>query len=126
MSEVKKELYTRENLESFFKWKDDSALFHFPEELHCEERASEYACKNPRTDGFLVFKSKYKGKRYFWVEKGESYELDPVECFLKVRDMKYNRAKEMIQKKLFKKGLPPENPNKIDRIRAKFREKAEH
>jgi hypothetical protein len=40
--------------------------------------------------------------------------------------MKYNRAKEMIQKKLFKKGLPPENPNKIDRIRAKFREKAEH
>ena len=48
MVEAVKDLYTRENIEAFFKWKDDSTLFFFPEELHCEERASEYALKNPR------------------------------------------------------------------------------
>ena len=69
MSEVK-ELYTRENIENFFKWRADTALEHFSEELHCEDQASDYARSHPRTSGFITFKSKYKGKRFFWIEKG--------------------------------------------------------
>jgi hypothetical protein len=98
------ELYSRENIEQFFKWKDDSALEHFPEELHCEDKASEYARSRPRSDGFITFKSKYKGKRYFWITRGEAYEIDPIECFLKVKDKRYSRAKELIHKSIFKRG----------------------
>ncbi len=99
------DLYSRENLEQFFKWKDSGALEHFPEELHCVEQAANFAASKPRIVGFITFKSKYRGKRYFWIEKGESSEIDPIECFLKVKDLKYNRAKEVIQSKLFKRGL---------------------
>jgi hypothetical protein len=97
------ELYSRENIEQFFKWKGDSALDHFPDELHCEDQASDYARSQPRASGFITFKSKYKGKRYFWIENGTARELDPMECFLKVRDVRYNRAKDLIHKKLFRR-----------------------
>jgi hypothetical protein len=99
------ELYSRENIEQFFKWKDSSALEHFPEELHCEEKASEYARSWPRVDGFITFKSKYKGKRYFWISRGEAIELDPMECFLRAKDKKYSRARDLIYKSIFKKGI---------------------
>lgn len=108
MGEVK-ELYTRENIENFFKWKDDSAkdhLDHFIDELHCEDQASDYARSKPRAKGFITFKSKYKGKRYFWIEGGKAEELDAMVCFLRVRDEKYNRARDLIHSKIFKKGLP--------------------
>lgn len=95
-------LYCRENLEQFFKWKDDSALAHFPDELECDERAQEYALSHFRSCGFISFKSKYRGKRYFWIESGESYEIDPMECFIRIRDLRYDRARNIIHKKLFK------------------------
>ncbi len=100
MGEV--ELYSRENLEAFFRWKDDSALEQFPDDLHCEERASEFARSKPHANWFITFKSKYRGKRYFWVNHGVAMELDPIECYLRVRDQRYSRAKSLIHKKLFR------------------------
>lgn len=100
MGEV--ELYSRENIEGFFKWKDDSALEHYPDEVDCADRASDYARLNRYSTGFITFKSNYRGKRFFWIEGGEASEIDPIECFLKVREMRYSRAKNLIQRKLFK------------------------
>jgi hypothetical protein len=99
------DLYSRENIEQFFKWKDDSALEHFPTELHCEEQASNYARSKPRVKGFITFKSKYRGKRYFWIEHGTAMELDPIECYLKVKEVRVERAKDIIYSKIFKRGV---------------------
>jgi hypothetical protein len=103
MGEV--ELYSRENIEQFFRWKDDTALEQFGDDLHCEERASEYARSRPRARWFITFKSKYRGKRYFWIENGVAMEMDPIECYLRVKDFRYNRAKSLIQGKLFKRSV---------------------
>jgi hypothetical protein len=98
------DLYCRENLEQFFKWKDSGALEHFSDEIDCADRASDYARSKPRANGFISFKSKYRGKRYFWVERGEAYEIDPMECFLKIRDLKREKSKEIIHRKLFRRA----------------------
>jgi hypothetical protein len=105
---VEVELYSRQNIEGFFKWKDDSALEHFSDEINCEERAKNYADLYPRSEGFITFKSDYRGKRYFWVERGQANEIDPMECFLRVREMKLRRAKNLIQQTL---ALTPKNSN---------------
>ena len=97
-----KDLYSRENLEGFFKWQD-SPKEHFPEELHCEDRAIEYARSKPRANGYITFKSKWRGKRYFWIQKGLAEEIDLMACYLRVRDERLNKAKERIHKTLFRR-----------------------
>jgi hypothetical protein len=97
------ELYSRENLEAFFKW-NDKPLKHFLDEMDCEDQAKEFALSNPRAFGYVSFKSKYRGKRYFWIESGEASEIDPMECFLKARELKYSKAKERIHKSLFRRS----------------------
>jgi hypothetical protein len=42
------ELYSRENIEAYFRWRDDSALEQFPDEIDCVERANDYARSRPR------------------------------------------------------------------------------
>lgn len=93
--------YSREELEGFFKWQE-TPLEHFPEEVGCEEQARDYALSRPRSDGYISFKSKYRGKRYFWIKNGQAEEIDPMECYLKSQSMKYSKAKERIHKVLFK------------------------
>jgi hypothetical protein len=91
--------YSRDELKAFFEWKP-KPLEHFPEELHCQDQATEFAKNHPRASGYISFKSKYRGKRYFWVENGQAKEIDAMECFLKARDINYSRAKERILKGL--------------------------
>jgi hypothetical protein len=104
MGEV--ELYSRENIEAFFRWKDGTALEQFPDEVDCIERANDYARSRPRANWFVTFKSKYRGKRYFWIANGVAMEMDPIECYLKVKDMRHDRARSLIHSKLFKTKKP--------------------
>jgi hypothetical protein len=108
LSELKK--YTREQLEGFFNWQMVSCLKHFPDDYNCEDEAKAFAFSRPRADGFITFKSKYRGKRFFWVQKGEATELDPMECYLRTLPKKPYKSmakepspefKKKIQKLLF-------------------------
>lgn len=100
MGEV--DLYSRENLEGFFKWQE-TPLEHFLEEFMCEDKASEFARSKPRANGYITFKSKWRGKRYFWIQNGQASELDPMECYLKVKDSKLAKAKDRIHRTLFRR-----------------------
>lgn len=94
--------YSREQIKEFFEW-EERPLKHFPEEIGCEDQAKEFALNNPRAFGYISFKSNFRGKRYFWIEKGDSYEIDPMECYLKSKETKYNKAKERIHRVLFRR-----------------------
>lgn len=100
---IEEKLYTRENLKAYFEWRE-APLHQFSDEIEAEVQASEFARLQPRLNGFVTFKSTWKGKRYFWIQNGEAYEIDPVACFLKDRDIRMARAKKRILKSVFGKG----------------------
>lgn len=84
MGELK---YTREILEGFFSWKMETCLHHFDNETNAEEIAKAFAFQYSEIVGFITFKSEYRGRRFFWINRGESYEMDAVECYLRVKEM---------------------------------------
>ena len=98
------ELYTRDNLKAFFEWRE-SPLETFSDEIEAEVQASEFARSNPRSNGFVTFKSTWRGKRYFWVRNGQAEEIDPMMCFLRVRDERIAKAKKTILKSVFGKEV---------------------
>jgi hypothetical protein len=96
------EKYCRENLEEFFRWRANESIEDFPDEVDCEAKAAKIAAYKPRAVGYVSFKSKYRGKRFFWIEKGVAEELDGMDCFLRVKERKHERRKSLIYSKLFK------------------------
>jgi|SRR3954463_4648582 hypothetical protein len=101
--------YSRENLTEFFRWRMTESIEDFPDEIDCIEKAAKIAKYKPFTVGYITFKSKWRGRRFFWIEKGEVEEIDGMDCFLKVKDRKRERMKEIIQSKLFKTRTLGEN-----------------
>lgn len=99
---IEEALYTRDNLKAYFEWRE-SPLETFSDEVEAEAQASEFARSNPRLNGFVTFKSTWKGKRYFWIQNGQAQEIDPMACFLRVRDERLAKAKERILKSVFKR-----------------------
>jgi hypothetical protein len=75
--------YTREQLEGFFSWKMETCLKHFDHENNAEEIAKAFAFQFPDVDGFITFKSEYRGRRFFWIANGTSAELDAMDCYFK-------------------------------------------
>jgi len=98
--------YTRKQLEGFFKWQMKTCLKHFFDDVEAEERAKHFAAIRPIADGFITFQTKYRGKRFFWIKDGNANEIEPMECFLKVEDQEYSRAKKLIRERLFKNREP--------------------
>jgi hypothetical protein len=101
LSELKK--YTREQLKGFFEWQMLSCLKHFPNDYNCEDEAKAFAFSRPHADGFITFKSKYRGKRFFWVKKGEVVEIDPMECYLRTLPQKPEEIQFKEPSQAFKK-----------------------
>lgn len=83
--------YTREQLEGFFAWKMETRLKHFDSEMHAEEVAKAFALNNPKAYGFITFRSEYRGKRFFWIDFGDSQELDAMDCYLRVVGEDYSK-----------------------------------
>jgi hypothetical protein len=94
--------YCRENIERFFKWKMNEVLQFYDYEIGCEDVANDYARDNPQTVGYLIFKSNYRGKRFFWVENQTAEELEGMDCYLRVMERRHLRAKSIIHSRLFK------------------------
>jgi hypothetical protein len=103
--------YSRDQLEGFFNWQMLSCLKHFPDEYNAEDEAKAFAFSRPRANGFITFKSKQRGKRFYWIENAEAKEIDPMECYLrtlpknpeKIREAEgpSQTFKKKIQKMLF-------------------------
>jgi hypothetical protein len=94
------EKYCRENLEQFFRWRATESIEDFPDEIDCVDKAAKIAAYKFRVSGYVTFKSNYRGKRFFWIENGVAEELDGMDCFLRVKERKYERIKTIIQTKL--------------------------
>jgi hypothetical protein len=77
--------YSREHLQDFFKNHMAMAIEHFENDHDHQERAHQYALETQET-GYITFKKFFGGRRYYWIEKGVSEELEPLECFLKGRN----------------------------------------
>jgi len=75
--------YSRDQLEGFFNWQMVSCLKHFPDDYNAEDEAKTFAFSRPHADGFITFKSNYRGKRFFWIKNAEAEEIDPMECYLR-------------------------------------------
>jgi hypothetical protein len=105
--------YSREQLEGFFNWQMLSSLKHFPDDHNAEDEAKAFAFSRPRANGFITFKSKQRGKRFYWIKDAEAMEIDPMECYLrtlpknpeKIREAEgpSKDFKKKIQKMLFSK-----------------------
>jgi hypothetical protein len=103
MAELK---YTREQLEGFFNWQMVSCLKHFPDDYNCEDEASAFAFGRPHADGFITFKSKWRGKRFFWIKNAEAEEMDPVECYLRTLPKNNVKTREAKEKTRVKEPSP--------------------
>ena len=79
--------YDREILKGFFAWKMETCLKHFDSELHAEEVAQAFALNNPKAIGYITFKSEYRGKIFYWIDTGDSYEIDAVLCYLQATEL---------------------------------------
>jgi hypothetical protein len=75
--------YTREQVKGFYEWQMLACLKHFPDETDSEDRAKAFAFSRPNANGFITFQTKYRGKRFYWIEKGEAVELEPIACYLR-------------------------------------------
>ena len=98
--------YSREQLEGFFNWQMLSSLKHFPDDYNAEDEAKKFAFSRPRADGFITFKTNYRGKRFFWIKDAEAMEIDPMECYLRTlpkNPQKLREAEEPSQ--AFKKKI---------------------
>jgi hypothetical protein len=96
------EKYSRENLTEFFRWNCRESIEDFPDEIDCVDKANKIAKYKPRAVGYVTFKSKYRGKRFFWIEKGVAAEIEAMDCYLRVKERKKEKAKEAIYSKIFK------------------------
>lgn len=103
--------YSRENLTEFFRWRMNDSIEDFPDEIDCEAKAAKIAAYKHGVVGYVTFKSNWRGRRFFWIENGESAEIDGMECFLRVKERKMERARSMIYSKIFKEN--PKNPNVV-------------
>ena len=75
--------YTREQVKGFYEWQMLACLKHFPDEKDSEDRAKAFAFSRPNANGFVTFQTKYRGKRFYWIENGEAEELEPIACYLR-------------------------------------------
>jgi hypothetical protein len=114
------EKYCRENLEQFFRWRATESIEDFPDEIDCEAKAAKIAAYKFRAVGYVTFKSNYRGKRFFWIERGIAEEIDGMDCFLKVRELKRERSKSLIYQKIFNnrtlgeiERCEPKKPNAV-------------
>ena len=97
--------YTRDQLKGFFEWEMFGCLKHFPDDTDTEGRAKAFAFSRPKANGFITFQTKYRGKRFYWVQGGESEEIDPMECYM--RTLPSPETKKRITDLLFGKNKKP-------------------
>lgn len=93
--------YTRDQIRGFYEWQMFGCLRHFPDENDAEDLAKAFAFSRPRANGFITFQTKYKGKRFFWIQGGESEEINPMECYM--RTLPSSETKKRIRDLVFGK-----------------------
>lgn len=97
--------YTREQIKGFYEWQMFGCLRHFSDSQDAEKTAKSFAFSRPRANGFITFQTKYRGKRFFWVQGGEAEEIDPMECYM--RTLPKPETKKRITELLFGKNKKP-------------------
>jgi len=86
--------YSRDQLEGFFNWQMVSCMKHFPDDYNAEDEAKTFAFSRPHANGFITFKSNYRGKRFFWIKNAEAEEIDPMECYLRTLPKNNEKTRE--------------------------------